>query len=73
MTGTYTEAKLLNITKKEKDKLEEIRNNVSEAGGDVSLSQLIRDGIELLYNYKKEIIFRYSPRGIKDLIKTDGR
>jgi len=50
MTARYTEAKLLNITKKEKEKLDEIQNEVFIAGGDVSLSQLIRDGIELLYN-----------------------
>lgn len=73
MTVKYTEAKLLNITKKEKEKLYEIKNEVSKAGGEVSLSQLLRDGIELLYNYKKEIVERYTPKSIRELIKDDGR
>ena len=73
MTVRYTEAKLLNISKNEKEKLEEIKNEVSEAGGNVSLSQLLRDGIELLYNYKKEIVERYTPKSIKELVKNDGR
>lgn len=73
MTVRYTEAKLLNITKKEKEKLYEIKNEVYKAGGEVSLSQLLRDGIELLYNYKKEIVERYTPKTIRELIKDDGR
>lgn len=72
MALRYTEAKLLHISKSEKEKLEEIKNDVSEAGGDVSLSQLLRDGIELLYNYKNEIVERYTPKSIKDLVKNDG-
>ncbi|KAF5046720.1 hypothetical protein DSECCO2_467870 [anaerobic digester metagenome] len=69
----YTEAKLLNISKNEKEKLEEIKKEVSEVGGDVSLSQLIRDGIALLYNYKKEIVERYKPKSIRELISNDRR
>ena len=73
LTCKLTEAKLLYMNSSQKQKLEEIKNDVSEAGGDVSSSQLIRDGIELLYNYKGIIIDRYTPRSIKDLIKTDGK
>lgn len=73
MTVKYTESKLLNITKKERAKLEEIKNEVSKAGGEVSLNALLRDGIELIYNYKKEIVERYKPRSIRELIKDDRR
>lgn len=72
MSRKYTEAKLLSLSKQERDKLEEIKNEVFNAGGDVSLSQLIRDGIELIYNYKKEIVLRYTPKSIKELVKRDG-
>lgn len=72
MSRKYTEAKLLSLSKQERDKLEEIKNEVFKAGGDVSLSQLIRDGIELLYNYKKEIVLRYTPKSIRELVKRDG-
>ncbi|KAF5046860.1 hypothetical protein DSECCO2_466390 [anaerobic digester metagenome] len=73
MTIKYTESKLLNMTQTERAKLEEIRNKVSESGGDVSVNQLLRDGIELLYNYKMEIVERYTPKSIKELIKVDVR
>lgn len=73
MVMRYTEAKLLNISKNEKEKLEKIKKEVSKAGGDVSLSQLLRDGIELLYNYKTDIVERYTPKSIRELIKDDGR
>jgi len=72
MSRKYTEAKLLSLSKQEREKLEEIKNEVFIAGGDVSLSQLIRDGIELLYNYKKEIVERYTPKSIKELVKREG-
>ena len=73
MVMRYTEAKLLNISKNEKQKLEEIQKEVSNTGGDVSSSQLIRDGIALLYNYKKEIVERYKPKSIRELINDNGR
>lgn len=73
MTLRYTEAKLLNITKKEKEKLDKIKKEVANEGGEVSINQLLRDGIELLDNYKKEIVERYTPKTIRELIKNDGR
>lgn len=73
MTRKYTEAKLLSLSKKEREKLEEIKNKVSETGGEVSINQLLRDGIELLYNYKEKIIERYTPKSLKNLIEIDRR
>ncbi|AXV40395.1 hypothetical protein [Methanobacterium sp. BAmetb5] len=73
MTRKYTEAKLLSLSKKEREKLEEIKNKVSETGGEVSINQLLRDGIELLYNYKEKIIERYTPKSLRNLIEIDRR
>lgn len=69
----YTEAKLLHLSKNEKEILEEIKNEVAAAGGDVSLNQLLRDGVALIYNYKNEIVERYTPKSIKELVKNDRR
>ena len=69
MSGMYNVAKLIYISEDQKQRLMEIKDEVSEANGDTSLNQLIRDAIDVLvYFYKDEIIERYKPRKIKDLI-----
>lgn len=73
LTCKLTESKLIHMHISQKRKLEEIQKEVSKAGGDVSSSQLIRDGIELLFNYKEKIIERYTPKTIRELIETEGR
>ena len=69
LSGMYNVAKLIYISEDQKQRLMEIKDEVSEANGDTSLNQLIRDSIDVLvYFYKDEIIERYKPRKIKDLI-----
>lgn len=69
LSGMYKVAKLIYISEDQKQRLMEIKDEVSEANGDTSLNQLIRDAIDVLvYFYKDEIIERYKPRKIKDLI-----
>ena len=71
MPGRYNISKLIYINDDQKQRLLEIKNEVSETGGDTSLNQLIRDSIDLLvYRYKEEIVKHYTPRSIKSLINN---
>lgn len=71
MTKNYNEAKLIYISVEQKQRLQEIKNEVSLAGGDTSLNQLIRDSIDvLIYFYKDEIVERYTPKSIEYLMKS---
>lgn len=71
MPGRYNISKLIYISDDQKHRLQEIKNEVSETGGDTSLNQLIRDSIDLLvYSYKEEIVKHYTPRSIKSLISN---
>ncbi len=72
LSGMNNIAKLIYINDDQKQRLMEIKDEVSEANGDTSLNQLIRDAIDLLvYAYKDEIVERYSPRNIRDLVKKN--
>ena len=74
MTVKYTEAKLLHMSSKQKERLEEIKNEISEAGGNVSLNEIIRDSVNLVISmYRKELIEQYTPKKIKDIIRNEGR
>lgn len=74
MTGQFKEAKLIYLNSKQKEKLQQIKNEVTAIGGDVSVNQLIRDAIDILVcAYKKEIVAQYKPKKIRDLIKSNGR
>ena len=71
MPGRYNISKLIYIDEDQKHRLQEIKNEVLETGGDISLNQLIRDSIDLLvYSYKEEIVKHYTPRSIKSLINN---
>ena len=55
-------AKLIQLSNIQKENLEEIAYEVSEKGGEVAITQLIRDSIQILIdNYRNEIIDRYAP------------
>ena len=70
MTVKYTESKLILMSSKQKEQLEKIKNEVSQRNGSVSTSQIIRDAIEiLLCVYKKDIVDRYTPKSIMELVK----
>lgn len=72
LSGMNNIAKLIYINDDQKQRLMEIKDEVSEANGDTSLNQLIRDAIDLLvYAYKDEIVERYSPRNIRNLVKKE--
>lgn len=63
-------AKLIHISPEQKEKLDEIANEVSKKDGDVAITQLIRDSIEILTeNYREEIIKKYTPIKLRDLVK----
>lgn len=71
MPGRYNISKLIYISNDQKQRLQEIKNEVTETGGDTSLNKLIRDSIDLLiYSYKEEIVKHYEPRSIKNLINN---
>lgn len=74
MTGQFKEAKLIYLNSKQKEKLQQIKKEVSSCGGDVSANQLIRDAIDILVcAYKNEIVKKYKPKSIRDLVKDSGR
>lgn len=69
MTERNNVAKLIYISDAQKRKLLEIQDEVSNKHGSVSLNELIRASIELLiYFYKDEIVDRYTPKSIKELV-----
>ena len=69
MKSQYSESKLIYISAKQKEKLLEIKENVTEIGGDTSLNQLIRDAIDILLDtYEDVILKKYTPIQLKDLI-----
>ena len=71
MPEIYNISKLIYISNDQKQRLLELKNEVTETGGDTSLNQLIRDSIDLLvYSYKEEIVKHYEPRSIKNLINN---
>ena len=71
MPKNYKEAKLVYLRTDQKQKLLEIQDEVSEAGGDTNLNQLIRDSIDVLVGfYKDAIVERYTPKSIKTLIES---
>ncbi|MFA0834564.1 MAG: hypothetical protein ACC609_11220 [Methanobacterium formicicum] len=66
MVKKYKETKCLYLDTQQKQKLLEIHKEVTNAGGDVSLNQLIRDAIDLLVNsYQKAIVERYTPKSLE--------
>jgi len=70
----FKEAKCLYLDTQQKQKLLEIQKKVTNAGGDVSLNQLIRDAIDLLVNsYQKAIVARHTPKSLEYLIKKNTR
>jgi len=59
-------AKLIHLTNIQKEKLDEIAHEISEQGGAVAITELIRDSIQILIdNYRDEIINRYTPIKLK--------
>ena len=71
MPERYNISKLIYISDDQKQRLQEIKNEIAEIGGGTSLNQLIRDSIDLLvYSYKEEIVKHYTPRSIKCLINN---
>jgi len=73
VTGKLTETKLVHMSSKQKEELEEIKNEVSQREGSVSTSQIIRDAVEILVCvYRKDIVERYTPKSIRELVKNDG-
>jgi len=67
----YDEAKLLYMTRDHKQRLLEIKEDISKAGGDASLNQLIRDAIDVLvYAHRDQIIEHYTPQSIESLVKN---
>lgn len=72
MPRNYNEAKLIHMHTDHKQRLLEIQDEVSKVGGDVSLNQLIREAIDLLfYAHKDEIVELHRPKRLKDLIKRN--
>lgn len=72
MAKKFKEVKSLHMDTIQKQKLLEIQNEVTNAGGDVSLNQLIRDAIDLLiFAYRNAIVERYSPKSLENLIKKN--
>jgi len=70
MHGKF-EAKLLYMTSDHKQRLLEIKNDISDVGGDVSLNELIRNAIDVLvYAHRDEIIQHHTPRSMKSLINN---
>lgn len=74
MVKKYNEAKILYLETLQKQKLLKIQKEVTTAGGDVSMNQLIRDAIDLLvFAYRTAIVERYTPKSLEKLIKEDIR
>lgn len=64
------EAKLVHITVEQKQKLIDIQKAVSGNGGTVSVSQLIRDSIDLMVAYyHTDIVNRYVPVSLDKIIQ----
>lgn len=64
------EAKLVHITVEQKQKLIGIQEAVSGNGGTVSVSQLIRDSIDLMVAYyHTDIVNRYMPVSLDKIIQ----
>jgi hypothetical protein len=64
------EAKLVHITVEQKQKLIGIQEAVSGNGGTVSVSQLIRDSIDLMVAYyHTDIVNRYVPVSLDKIIQ----
>jgi hypothetical protein len=64
-------AKLINISKEQSQKLKELNDRVIESGGYSSVSQLIREAIDILINnYSDEVIKKYKPICLKELVKS---
>ena len=62
MTQRYTETKLVCLSTGQKQKIEELQQQITEAGGDASMSAIIRDSIDLAINhYHDEIREKYTP------------
>lgn len=69
MSGKFEEVKLLHMTSDHKQRLLEIKEDISKAGGDASLSELIRNAIDVLvYAHRDEVIKHHTPRSLKSLI-----
>lgn len=72
MKNQYTEPKLIYISSEQKEKLLEIKENVTETGGETSMNQLIRDAIDILLDmYEDVIVKKYTPIQLKDLINLN--
>jgi len=70
MTGKYTESKLLLMSKKDREMLDKIQQQVLKTGANVSTNQIIRDMIRLVIcMYRNEIIELYRPRKIDELVQ----
>lgn len=67
----FDEAKLLYMTSDHKQRLLELKEDISKAGGDASLNQLIRDAIDVLvYAHRDQIIEHYTPQSIESLVRN---
>lgn len=72
MKNQYTEPKLIYMSVEQKEKLLEIKENVTETGGETSMNQLIRDAIDILLDmYEDVIVKKYTPIQLKDLINLN--
>ncbi len=64
-------AKLINISREQSLKLKELNDRVIETGGNTSVSQLIREAIDILINnYSDEVIRKYKPLCLNELVKN---
>ena len=67
MTNKNNVAKLIHISDEQKEGLMEIKNMVTETGGNTSLNELIRDAIDVaIYFHRYDIVEQHKPRSIID-------
>ena len=72
MKATNKKAKLIHLSKKQSDKLQEINDTVLNNGGYTNVSQLIREAIDLLINnYSDLVIQKYMPIKLKDRLRIE--
>lgn len=55
-------AKLIYVSEEQSKLLDELKNEIIDQGGFTTVSQLLRDSVEImLQGYRNEILWRYSP------------
>ena len=71
MNANDKKAKLIHLSRKQSDELQEINDTVAANGGYTNVSQLIREAIDILINnYRDAVIQKYMPIKLKDRFES---